>query len=406
MIQILTYSGTEEELKGEKVTINKLHDARSLDEFEINIFDFKSENIWENSSASKQICNILSDLKSLNTMIRNSKKAKKIIFLPQNIEFKYNYGYSPRGGQDYLNSCELKNMIRDMKIILSYMCNSITELDISYENPTTIISESGISASFCFNDVADGAVLTQSVISEKITTIKCNDVILSTLNISSYKDMISFLKQIHLIEDKEQIPAWLKEEKMFDDEKQLQIIDEKQSIIKKANDDIGKAMEVIHRNERYKSILYTSGDELVEVVFEIIEQIMGCDLSEFIDKKKEDFNFQIGEKIFIGEIKGITPNVKKANVSQLDVHVQEYLDENDCDIDNIVSLLVINHQRTKPLKDRDIVHGEQIKLAQRNGSLIVETVTLLKMFEQFLSGQISKKECIDMFINEKGLLKI
>ena len=193
---------------------------------------------------------------------------------------------------------------------------------------------------------------------------------------------------------------------MFDDEKQLQIIDEKQSIIKKANDDIGKAMEVIHRNERYKSILYTSGDELVEVVFEIIEQIMGCDLSEFIDKKKEDFNFQIGEKIFIGEIKGITPNVKKANVSQLDVHVQEYLDENDCDIDNIVSLLVINHQRTKPLKDRDIVHGEQIKLAQRNGSLIVETVTLLKMFEQFLSGQISKKECIDMFINEKGLLKI
>ena len=86
--------------------------------------------------------------------------------------------------------------------------------------------------------------------------------------------------------------------------------------------------------------------------------------------------------------------------------MQEYLDENDCDIDNIVSLLVINHQRTKPLKDRDIVHGEQIKLAQRNGSLIVETVTLLKMFEQFLSGQISKKECIDMFINEKGLLKI
>ena len=97
MIQILTYSGTEEELKGEKVTINKLHDARSLDEFEINIFDFKSENIWENSSASKQICNILSDLKSLNTMIRNSKKAKKIIFLPQNIEFKYNYGYSQIG---------------------------------------------------------------------------------------------------------------------------------------------------------------------------------------------------------------------------------------------------------------------------------------------------------------------
>lgn len=407
MIQILTYSGTEEELKGEKVTINKLHDARSLDEFEINIFDFKSKNIWRNSSNSNQTCNILSDLKSLNTMICNSKKSKKLILLPQNIEFKYNYSYTSRVGKDYkdyLDSCELKNMIHEMKTILSYMCDSITKLDISYENSTTMISESEISASFCFNDVAVGADLTQSIISEKITTIKCKDVIFSTLNISSYKDMISFLKQIHLIEEKEEIPTWLKEEKMFDDEKQLQIIDEKQSIIKKANDDIGKAMEVIHRNERYKSILYTSGDELVEVVFEIIGQITGCDLSQFEDIKEADFNFKIKNKIFIGEIKGIGTNVKSENISQLDVHVQKYLDNHEDDIGNIISLLIIDHQRSKPLCQREEVHNNQINLARRNGSLIIETITLLKLFEKYLNNTLTREQCIEILTKNTGLL--
>jgi len=37
----------------------------------------------------------------------------------------------------------------------------------------------------------------------------------------------------------------------------------------------------LDKNNEYKSILYTQGDELVKVVFEIIEQMFGCDLSNF-----------------------------------------------------------------------------------------------------------------------------
>ena len=134
--------------------------------------------------------------------------------------------------------------------------------------------------------------------------------------------------------------------------------------------------------------------------------MLGCDLSEFHDKKKEDFNFKIGEKIFIGEIKGVTPNVKKANVSQLDVHVQEFLDENETADENVVALLIINHQRNKPLENREVVMEEQIKLAERNGSLIVETITLLKLFEQYLSNEKTREECIDILEDNKGLLSI
>ena len=209
-----------------------------------------------------------------------------------------------------------------------------------------------------------------------------------------------------MLENKEEFPEWMEGIKMFDDNEQLKTIEKNNEIIKDANDNISKAMDAINKNNRYKSILYTNGDELVEVVFEILEEMLGCDLSEFHDKKKEDFNFKIGEKIFIGEIKGVTPNVKKANVSQLDVHVQEFLDENETADENVVALLIINHQRNKPLENREVVMEEQIKLAERNGSLIVETITLLKLFEQYLSNEKTREECIDILEDNKGLLSI
>ena len=45
-IQILTYSGDEADLGGDTIVVNSLHDARSLDEFEINIIDLSSKYFW------------------------------------------------------------------------------------------------------------------------------------------------------------------------------------------------------------------------------------------------------------------------------------------------------------------------------------------------------------------------
>lgn len=77
---------------------------------------------------------------------------------------------------------------------------------------------------------------------------------------------------------------------MFDDDNQLEIIQENNKAIETANENISNAMKVINQNKRYKSVLYTSGDELVEVIFEILEKMLGCDLSEFTDKKKKTLN--------------------------------------------------------------------------------------------------------------------
>lgn len=74
MIQVLTYSESSEEFKGPNVTINSIHNARSLDDFAINVIDLKDSNIWKNNNYDVTSINEISDFDSLATMIRISKK--------------------------------------------------------------------------------------------------------------------------------------------------------------------------------------------------------------------------------------------------------------------------------------------------------------------------------------------
>lgn len=400
MIQVLTYSESSEEFKGPNVTINSIHNARSLDDFAINVIDLKDSNIWKNDNYDITSINEISDFDSLATMISISKRTSIVIIFPQNLNFYYSAlsnGFSKKR--------ELKDMTNQLILnLIGRLYNPIIGCKIVYENTITKVGDKDIKASFCFYNSEN--VLTLSEKSQRPTTVECNDVILSTLDISTYSQLMDLLRQIKLIVDKEETPKWMEEEKMFDDLKQLEIIDDKTEIIKKASEDIDKAKGILKRNSRYKSILYTSGDELVDVVFEILTHMLGCDLSGFKDKKKEDFNFEIDNKVFIGEIKGITSNVKNANVSQLDTHVQNYIDEHDIDKNDIVSLLIIDHQRNKPLSQREEVHKNAIDLAIRNESLIIETITLLKMFEKYLNEELTKEKIINILKTNTGLLTI
>ena len=143
------------------------------------------------------------------------------------------------------------------------------------------------------------------------------------------------------------------------------------------------------------------------MVFEILQELLKCDLSDFEDEKEEDFCMKIGEKIFIGEIKGVNHNIKSQNISQLDVHYQNYLDENpDKTEEDIKALLIMAHQKNKSLENREPVHEKQIQLAMRNRSLIIETITLLRLFEKYKNGEISSDDCIELFSKNIGLLKI
>jgi hypothetical protein len=106
----------------------------------------------------------------------------------------------------------------------------------------------------------------------------------------------------------------------------------------------------------------------------------------------------------IGEIKGISANVKSQNLAQLEFHYQGYLDK-AVQGEKIKAILIINHQRNKPLAERDPVDERQIVLSEKYESLIVETITFLKLFEKFLSSSVTSDECIQLFKTKVGILK-
>ena len=216
--------------------------------------------------------------------------------------------------------------------------------------------------------------------------------------------MINFLKAIGLIHENVDVPQWMEGIHMFDDIRQIDVIRESREKIQEEQNAIKAAEDIMSQNERYKSILYTSGDKLVEVVLDILGQMLGYDFSVFEDKKKEDFLAEIGDDVFIGEIKGVNHNVKSENVSQLDVHYQSFLEDSGKSENHVFALLIMNHQKNKDLTKREPVHENQVKLAKRNGSLIIDTFVLLKLFEKYKSEEISREYCMQLLKNNTGIL--
>jgi hypothetical protein len=317
MIQVVNLSGMKTnsgigDIKNMK--FSKLNSPQSLDEFNINVFDLRDSSIWQNYDNSCDNINSINDFKSINMMLKTSTKATNIIVYPQNSTFNY-YRMSGRFHRDI----ELKDMLSILQnAILNKLHPILGVSNIHYENTRTKAGSSEIDASFYFE--SEDNELTCSIGSCKTTTLdfrEQHNVILTTLNLDTYENIMDFLKEIKLIEEREEAPEWMNQYKMFDDKKQFSIIERNNNIISESQENIKNALDVIKQNERYKSILYTNGDELVKVVFEILEEMLKFDLLDFKDEKKEDFAYGMENRHFVGEIKGVTSNVKSEHVSQL-----------------------------------------------------------------------------------------
>lgn len=391
---------SKQKTKIQNIDCSTIDSPKSFDTFDINILDLNSREIWRNKNDNTKCINEINDFKNLNDMIKHSVKCKIIIVIPQNLVFSYDYYRN-----EYYKSEQLKNIIKtDFKNIFSEYLG-INGISLSYENNETLTGNLKIKSAFYFSDHGF-EVLTKSIGSNKDTTIKYNkeNLIIKTLHISNYDEIISFLKELRLIDSINDLPEWVKKYDFYNDDNLKKSNKEIDGKIEQLQLEKNKNISLIEKNNYYKSILISSGDDLVKTVFDILGKILDHNFEDFTDKKKEDFRFEYNNTLFIGEIKGVNENVKNKHISQLDNHLD------DLEYDEVKftpkKLLIINHQRKSPLAERAEVDPKQIDKAIRDDVLIIETITLLKLYEKFLNDEITKEEVYEIFRDKTGLLKI
>ena len=404
MQQIITYNANDLLKFKEKYKISELKEFESFDNYDTNIIDLSNEKMWKGNKFGN--LNNISDLKTLSIELSNVKKSDIVIVLPQNCT----YSYEKKINGTYSGNTKMKDIIPTWLEIIEKNLFEFYCIEISYSKNTTIINNLGFKSDFNFEktEFADFSILTESNASNKITTIKLNNIILTTLNIfESPQHINSFLS--YIFPNKKQnriIPDWVSELSFYNDDELKKAKLEKINEIKKINDEISKLDIELEQNNEYKKVLYETGDELAKVVMKILDDLLDNDSSKFVDEKKEDFLIKKDNITFVGEIKGISQAISNKNVSQLDVHVQNYFDKiNEMNItENIKGLLIINHQRNKKISERNEVHQNQIDLAKRNNALIIETNVLLKLYEKYLKKKINTEDVIELLSEKNGVL--
>lgn len=386
--------------------INTFKNPRAFDEFDINILDLSFNLLWIYRGHRPETINIIDDLKHYKNIIRNANNSKILVILPQNS----NYHYSYSNGK-YQYKCELKNLL---DIIQSLCVDNIYEyyFQLEFETTQTKINNKVVKADFHFiNNMFEGkAIVTNSDRSNKATTIKVTDNLsYTTLDITESKEVLEeFLVKTQIIlKEINEIPEWIEEINILDDEKIKSNIQEiENEIIEKKNK---KEIETekLNKNNKIKSILYETDKKLQKEVIEVLNEMLDYKDNNFVDEMEEDYRIKKKNVTFIIETKGLSRNIKGEDISKTLNHVEMYKDkieENNMQ-ENVKGIYIVATQRNKRIEEREKTPDRQVKLAERNNILIIRTEQLLEIFEDFRNKKINTDDIIKLLTEQNGELK-
>ncbi len=395
-IQIISYS-TIFKINDPHIsqTISAFDRPRSFDEFDLNIIDLNSPNLWSFNSEYQKCTEAVYHLKTLKEIMRNSKRGIFIIIMPANIKVSVHYS------ECYTNqTVAIKDILKQVNQELSTLV--LSNIKLRYEISTTTIDEQNFYSDFIFDNV-DGETIKWSN-GCKGTIVKHNERLYSTTLLikNTANDLGILISFIVSRFKKSDVPDWFNSLEYFDDaalkNKRSELLDMYRQI-----EDIDRRID---KNNRFKSILYSNGDELIDVVKGILVDIFKLQDDHFIDVKKEDFRFKFRDINFIVEIKGINTNVKNSNIAQCKKHVTDFLiAEDTMSPNNVKGLLIINPQRDIEPRKREPIHADQINYAKSEGILIITTLELLKLYQAYTKDKVVSNVCFEVFKNDVGEFK-
>ena len=379
-------------LRDKNFCISKISEPRSFDEFDYNIVDFNDGQLWK-FDKNKSIClDIKGFARLLSKILKETKKSNTLIIMPQNITT------GEIGGDGWTistSNIKISSIIQYFPDSLSPMiCNFPT---IRYEKSVTKIDDDIFLYDFVFDESIYRSLKKSN--GGKDVVLDIEGIYVTTLDIKDNNEvgvMLDFiLSQYH----KSIAPEWISNIEYFSNRSYLS---EKDEVLKQ----LDVLEKEISKNNKIKSILYSTGDELVGVVKEILVDIFKLTDSHFTDVKKEDFRFKFEDVNFMIEIKGINTNVKNSNIAQCKKHVTDLIAGDDTKSPgNIKGLPIVNPQRDIEPSKREPIHANQISYAKSEGILIITTLELLKLYQAYTKDEVVSNKCFDTFKNNVGEFK-
>ncbi|OUT14999.1 hypothetical protein B9N63_01525 [Campylobacter concisus] len=395
-IQIISYS-TIFKINDPHIscTISTFERPKSFDEFDINVIDLNNSNLWGFNSEYQKCTEAVYHFKTLKGIMKNSNRSIFIILMPTNIKVSVHYSGC------YTNqTVAIKDILKQVNQELSTLV--LSNIKLRYEISTTTIDEQNFYSDFIFDNV-DGETIKWSN-GGKSTIVKHNERLYSTtLFIKNATNDLEILVSFIVSRfQKSDVPNWFNGFEYFDDvvlkNKRNKLLD-----IYRQIEDIDRQID---ENNKFKSILYSTGDELVGVVKEILVDIFKLTDSHFTDVKKEDFRFEFEDVNFMVEIKGINTNVKNSNIAQCKKHVTDLIAEDDTKSPgNVKGLLIVNPQRDIEPGKREPIHANQISYAKSEGILIITTLELLKLYQAYTKDEAVVNKYFEAFKNNVGEFK-
>ena len=390
-----------ERYQDEEIKVSTFSNFEDFDNFDINVISFNNKITWRNYNNTCTKIEVSDDFEHIKKIISNSTNSKVLFICPQNYTFEYDFSsFDKFFNKSILLKDNILN-IRDIIYNYEYIPNFL------YAKTKTKILNYDVSSDFYFSK-NNFKMITKSDTGNKDTTLEITANLFCTLlSLDTFENntlLKDFIRTYIFKEEKENIPEWVINYNFFNDSKlkEAKILIETE--ISKKNLELKENTEELEKNNYYKSILFSTGGNLVKIIIKILEEIFEIDLSNFIDINQEDMLIQLDDIAFIIEIKGVSGSVKNQYISQVDLHLQKYKDDNP--EKKAKSLLIINPERCKKIEERNEIHQNAIDLAIRNETLIITTEIFLKLYEQFRLEIINKNDIKKMLEENKGILTL
>ena len=198
-------------------------------------------------------------------------------------------------------------------------------------------------------------------------------------------------------------PEWSKKLHIFNEKQVLKSIEEKTVNKNKIEKEISNLNDELEKLNYIKSILFTQGTHLENVVETILKDI-GINVEDSDDKNRVDKIIYIDPKIkSVIEIKGrLTKSASEKDCSQLEKWKMEEMTKLGYEPKGI---LVMNaFAEIDPVKRQDYFPNQMIAFAKKKELSLVSSDCLLKMYIDFKHGKITGEEIYNDLVTNIGVL--